>query len=151
MKRIDATFAALDELRVDALALCLTEGCHPLRGMAGLVDWRLCGRLSRMMVKGSVTGRDGETALTPSTIPAIRRVFVFGFGPEAGMVDRANQRFAQVARVLDDAKVESVALELPHPGEPLWGRAEKVLGAALSDRLLGAFSPEDRWAPPAAS
>lgn len=149
MKRLDATLDTLDELRVDAMALCIAEDARPLRGMAGLLDWRECGRISQLLVKDAIVGKDGEVALTLSAHPGVRRIVVFGFGPEGGMVDRAAARFAHLVDVLEKAKVDSVVVDLPHPGEPLWGRAEKALSERLGKKLVGVFSPEERWAPKA--
>ena len=38
---------------------------RPLRGAAGLCDWRLCGRLSRLLQSSRVAGKWGETTLYP--------------------------------------------------------------------------------------
>jgi hypothetical protein len=55
-----ATLGAIDALDVDTLVLCLTEDVRPLPGAAGLVDWRLAGRLSRFIEKGILTGARDE-------------------------------------------------------------------------------------------
>ena len=38
---------------------------RPLRGAAGLCDWRLCGRLSRMLQSTRVAGKWGEVTMYP--------------------------------------------------------------------------------------
>src|SRR6266446_3210351 len=45
---------------------------RPLTGLAGLVDWRLSGRLSRLIRAGLVIGAAGEALLTP---PGMRLAF----------------------------------------------------------------------------
>src|SRR5438874_9265009 len=49
----------------EALVLPFFSDERPLRGAAGLCDWRLCGRLSRLLASGRVQGQWGETTLYP--------------------------------------------------------------------------------------
>ena len=44
--------AQLDELRCEALALPFFSDERPLRGALGLVDWRLCGMVSSLIIEG---------------------------------------------------------------------------------------------------
>src|SRR5687768_18415019 len=64
-----------------ALALGVFTDERPLRGAAGLCDWRLCGRLSRLLKKNKASGAKGETVLMP---PGKRlrfgRILLFGLG-----------------------------------------------------------------------
>jgi hypothetical protein len=50
----------------DAICIPVWSDVRPLRGAAGLLDWRMCGRLSTMMAAGKVTGAEGEQTLFPS-------------------------------------------------------------------------------------
>jgi hypothetical protein len=50
----------------DAICIPVWSDVRPLRGAAGLLDWRMCGRLSAMMAAGKVTGAEGEQTLFPS-------------------------------------------------------------------------------------
>lgn len=83
----DLSLATLDALDVDALAL-LVGPERPLQGLAGLVDWRLCGALSRALAGGLYQGAPGEALLVPTAgrLPA-SRVVALGLpapcGPEA--------------------------------------------------------------------
>jgi hypothetical protein len=72
---------ALDELRCDAIAVPFFQDERPLRGAAGLFDWRLCGRLSRLLVRGRVCGARGERTLVPARPRlAIDKLVLFGLG-----------------------------------------------------------------------
>ncbi|MBI2898082.1 MAG: hypothetical protein HYY06_31300 [Deltaproteobacteria bacterium] len=62
---VPAELRRLDLLRSDVLALSLFEDERPLRGAAGLVDWRLCGRLSRLLETGRLRGSAPEITLVP--------------------------------------------------------------------------------------
>ena len=55
-----------DLARGDTLAVCLFSDVRPLRGAAGLLDWRLNGKLSRWIGSGRLAGDDGEQTLFPS-------------------------------------------------------------------------------------
>jgi len=84
----------LERPDVDAVLLFACTDERPLQGLAGLMDWRLAGGLSRLLKDGALTGGPGESLLTPAPSPGPSRVFVFGLGPSAS----AAQRFAEVAK-----------------------------------------------------
>jgi hypothetical protein len=116
---VPLTLDALDPLKVDTLCLFVPEDERPLGGAAGFVDWRLCGQLSRLLVDGFFQGTRGESLLLPSSgrIGAPRLV-VLGIGPGGEALHGGVLRSAlsQAADVLNRARVDSVALELPGRG-----------------------------------
>jgi len=71
--------------RGDLLAVYIWEDVRPLRGAAGLLDWRLCGKVSGLIQSGRLTGGEGEQLLLPSAgrLPW-RFVMVMGLGPRVG-------------------------------------------------------------------
>jgi len=84
---LEVQFAApelrrLDASRADALVLTIFEDERPLRGASGLVDWRLCGRISHLLAEGRITGKRGETTLLPPRprLP-FDRLVLYGLGP----------------------------------------------------------------------
>jgi len=134
----DIVLEGLDALAgVDALCLFVAEDDRPLPGTAGYVDWRLCGALSRVLKQGFFTGVKSDWLLLPSDgrIP-IPRIFAVGLGArkdlDAGALGAA---LANAAQVLDKAKVESVALELPGSGRV----DEAAQAQALQQHFLSAF------------
>lgn len=130
MLRVCATREALHRVRVDLLVVGFAEDERPLRGSAGLVDWRLCGALSRLIRAGRIGGARGEALLMPAG-GGLRagRVLALGLGaPDAGPAGAA-----PVADALARAgalQVERVALAAPFAAE---GDGERGL-----DRLLAA-------------
>jgi hypothetical protein len=90
MRRIEVaelSLATLDALDVDAVGLLVGEE-RPLQGLAGLVDWRLAGALTRALAGGLYAAAPGEALLLPSAgrLP-VARVVVQGLavgGGEAG-------------------------------------------------------------------
>ena len=84
----------------DTLVLPFFGDERPLRGAAGLCDWRLCGRLSRMLQSSRVAGKSGEVTLYPpgKRLPFARLLLV-GLGPG----DRFDEKAAhEVSRVIAD-------------------------------------------------
>jgi hypothetical protein len=57
--------ARWDETARDCLALPVFKDDRPLRGAAGLADWRLCGKLSRLLKANRASAEAGETILLP--------------------------------------------------------------------------------------
>ena len=117
----------------DAVCVPVWTDVRPLRGAAGLLDWRLCGRLSTMLASGKVTGAAGEQTLFPTAhrLPW-RLVLALGAGPRRDFSDRRFQD--SVRRALDAVRglgARRLALALPgRDGE----RATTGATAALTSR-----------------
>jgi hypothetical protein len=112
----DTGFAALDALEgVDAGCLFVCEDERPLKGMAGCIDWRLCGMLSRLLQEGRFIGSLGD-ALLFAGFGRLRpeRLFCFGGGRQ-GMLQRDS--FAKLVRkaceALSLAGAQAFVTELP--------------------------------------
>lgn len=112
----EAGLAALDALDgVDSACLYVFEDERPLRGLAGYLDWRLCGSLSRILVDGRFVGANGDALLFPVWNRApVARVFSFGAGKRKDLNPGA---FALLARrscqALTRAGVKGFAVHLP--------------------------------------
>lgn len=125
---------ALDGLRCEALALPIFEDERPLRGAAGLADWRLCGRISRLLVRGRVRGTRGERVLVPVRPRlAFEKLFLFGLGKRAAFDETVfESAMRDVLETLADAKVRTACAALP-------GRAlELVTPERALELFLGA-------------
>jgi len=140
---ISPSLESLDRLDVDALVLCIPEDTRPLRGAAGFLDWRLGGAISALIKKRYITGERGEQVLTaPGGGLKIGRIFLFGWGPSSKVDDDGRTRLAHVVKVLEDAGVKSVAIDLPYPGEELLDLVDACLRKPLGAKLVGVFAPE---------
>jgi hypothetical protein len=118
----------------DALVLPFFSDERPLRGAAGLCDWRLCGRLSRLLASGRVQGKWGETTLYPPgrRLPFARLVLV-GLGPADRFDDH---KAAEAAKLIGEKmhKLGAARYALVPPGRST-GRlsARRALEIFMSD------------------
>lgn len=107
--------AVLDAVDVESVGLFCFSDVRPLAGVAGFVDWRSLGALSRCMMSGLFRGEWGETLLVPRLMRGgPRRVFLFGLGP-LGMCDetRLEEACAHGAQVMRRAGVSGITFAAP--------------------------------------
>jgi hypothetical protein len=113
---------SLDTADVEAAALFIVDEDRPLRGLAGLCDWRMYGALSRALAGHWYQGKLGEVLLVPSQIgPRSMRVFVFGLGPAAALRGTGAMRevLPRAFQTLGKARIGSCCFSLPWPGTEL--------------------------------
>jgi hypothetical protein len=126
----DLGLPALDALDVDSLAVFVGPE-RPLQGLAGWVDWRLCGALSNALRDGFYDGGEREALLLPSAgRVGAARVFFFGL-PPLPLVPATFAAFARTAcGALAKAGSRSFAASLP----PLDGPAARLWLEASLER-----------------
>ena len=132
----------------DLLAVGIWSDVRPPRGAAGLLDWRLCGKLSALMAAGKVAAAPDEQTLIPTGRRLPWRMVLFaGLGARA---DFSERRFvAAVHRTLmtmRGLKLTRLAMALPgRDAERILPRralqlfvdeSEKTLPAVLDDLTL---------------
>lgn len=133
---LDLGFEALDSLAgVDSVCLFVGEEDRPLTSLAGFVDWRLCGALSRMISDNVFIGEAGDKLLMPSDGRiAMGRIFVFGTGKRSQLKAAGlSELMASAAKTLSQARADRVALSVPGAG--------LVDDAARSEALTQGFLP----------
>jgi hypothetical protein len=129
----------LDASPAEVLACSVFEDERPPRGVAGLVDWRLAGKISHLLESSFLLGRLDEVLLLPGRPRLVAdKILVFGLGPRATFDEEAFDRV--VACLLDRLEglgTRSAIVELP-------GRQGPVLAAEeAADRFLTAVSARD--------
>jgi len=129
--------ARWDEAARDTLVLPVFKDDRPLRGAAGLADWRLCGKLSRLLKSSRATAEAGETMmLPPGRRLKFKRVMWFGLGDAKGYTDdRFRQDLAWILGVVTRAAVNDWAIQLPGRASGLIG-ARRAIEIILEDQLL---------------
>jgi hypothetical protein len=129
---------SLDELQTEIIVLPFFSDERPLRGAAGLIDWRLCGALSRKLMAGYLDGDFGEKALitAPSKLKS-EGLLLLGLGESSTFQTGIAQRAcALIAQTLTEAGVSTAALALP-------GRSLGLLTALSGMQLWLGASPRD--------
>ena len=132
-KAVQPTLPRLDELTYDTLVLSHFADERPLRGVGGLIDWRLNGALSRLLLQEHLTNGWGEQLLYPQhgRVP-FQKIVLFGLGDRDKF---GSTRFKEIAnrilRTLMRLNCASFATTLP-------GRsALKLVPRQLIDLWLG--------------
>ncbi len=115
---LDVECTPLARSRAALIAVGVFRDERPLRGGAGLADWRLCGGLSRLLVERSFAGELGERALLPSEARlASPRLLLLGLGERGDDdADRYRQRVCEAARQAVGLGAPTLRLHLPGPG-----------------------------------
>ena len=74
----------IKKLETEALIVGFYEDVRPLKGLAGELDWLLCGSLSHLILENKLRGSLGDTALLTSQgkVPA-QKIFMVGLGSRA--------------------------------------------------------------------
>ena len=123
--------ARWDESARDCLVLPVFRDDKPLRGAAGLADWRLCGKLSRLLKTNRATAEAGETImLPPGRRLRFSRVMWFGLGDAKGYSDdRLRKDLAWISGVVKSAGVTDWAVQAP-------GRASGLIGARRAVEII---------------
>ena len=126
-----------DEAARDCLVLPVFKDDRPLRGAAGLVDWRLCGKLSRLIKTSRASAEPGEQLLLP---PGRRlrfnRIFWFGLGDAKGYSEeRFRKDLAWIVGTVTKAGVKDWALQMPGRASGLIG-ARRAVEIVLEDQAL---------------
>jgi hypothetical protein len=145
------TLDAIDQAAAESLCLFVGADERPLTGLAGLVDWRLLARLSRLQRGGQLTGESGEAVLTsPGARLAFRKMFLFGIGPAGQSEEELQRRVAEGLRKLARAGVRDAALQLPPRLSPeagvrtlieeMQGPGRAVVFAPEPQRMIAALS-----------
>lgn len=135
---VAASTDSLDELQTELIVLPFFSDERPLSGAAGLIDWRLCGALSRKLMAGYLDGHFGEKGMVAGP-PKLRAegLLLFGLGPSSAFDRRVAERAcALVTDALGQSKVTTAAVALP-------GRSLGLVPALQAMQLWLSVGPDD--------
>ncbi|HZU85239.1 MAG TPA: M17 family peptidase N-terminal domain-containing protein [Polyangiaceae bacterium] len=141
---VEPELRRIDEADVELCACGIWSDERPVRGFAGLLDWRLGGRLSALLKSGFVRGDFGESLLLPGKphLP-FEKVLVVGLGPRGAFGDAAFRRsLTQTARALERMRVRRAVVELPGRAG---GAIDPEQAVTLTLECLGASADHDAW------
>jgi len=144
LRFVNPDLRSLDGSGVELLACSVWSDQRPMRGVAGLLDWRLAGALSRLARTGFLAGELGEVVFVPGR-PRLHfdKVLVFGLGARSGFGEGTfRDVLGHLLRALGGLRVRRAVVELP-------GRAEGLLDAERARELvlesLGDSEDNDVW------
>lgn len=134
----------LDDANVELCACGIWSDERPVRGFAGLLDWRLGGRLSALLAAGFATGAAGEALLVPGKphLP-YEKVLVVGLGARGGFGEDAfRHAVTRIATALEGMHVRRAVVELPGRSG---GAIDPEQAISLTLECLGASPEHDAW------
>jgi hypothetical protein len=113
--RIEIDPGPIERARADIAVVGLYAAERPLRGATGRADWRLCGKLSRLVAAGRLQGARGEAVLVP-TCGGLRAplLVALGLGPREAFQVGTWEAVAADA-VERGLKLGAAAIALPLP------------------------------------
>lgn len=127
------SLASLGSLQTEVLCLPVFSDERPPRGALGLVDWRLCGRVSELLVSEVVSGAFDEALLMPppARLLAAERLLLLGAGQRTEADPPRVRALLErlVARLLA-LRVRTAAFALPH-GTLRWLAPEQAIDLLL--------------------
>lgn len=128
----------LDQLQSEALVVSVFADERPPRGLAGLVDWRLCGLVSQLLIRGRIGGETGEATLIPPRprLP-FDKLFLIGAGDRSAFDEqRFDSLVMHTLQTLEAAHVRTSVWMLPGRGSDLIapGRAMERFLSISADR-----------------
>jgi len=128
----------------DVLVVPIWSDIRPLRGPAGLLDWRLCGKISQMIREGRVSGAAGEKLLVVTGRVPWRRVLAIGVG-SSDSFDAATCRMT-LDRTLDATHgIGAQSLAIALPGRDVDLVKPDVAMACLREAVESSHESQGQW------
>jgi hypothetical protein len=130
----------LDAMSAEVVACGIYRDERPLSGLAGLLDWRLAGRLSRLAKQGFLLGEVGELLAVPvrPRLP-FDKLLVAGLGPRGAFGDATFKKVLErVTSALSGLHVKKAIVELPGRGD------EAITAERAAEILLDLIGDDER-------
>ncbi len=144
LRFIAPSLRKLDLAATEVLVACVSETERPPRGIAGLIDFRLAGRISRLMAAGDITGKLGEVSLVPGKpkLPFDKLVF-FGVGDAAKVNERVFRSIVdKMLHCVTGLRARTAVVQLPGRYD---NRIEPDRAADLLLERAAALPDLDSW------
>jgi hypothetical protein len=134
----------VDEMSAELIACGVFEDERPLGGLAGLLDFRLAGRLSRLARAGFLRGERGELFLVPPRprLP-FDKLLLVGLGARSAFGDGTfRSALAQLSAAIEHLAVRRAVVELPGRSAAM---IEPERAAELLLEAVGSSTAHDAW------
>ncbi len=138
MIELTLTSRSIDEIPAQLALVTTFEDVRPLKGSAGLVDWRLNGKLSRFFIQNKMKGSKGEALLMPARgrIDSTE-LLVLGMGPRTAIHEADTpQVINSIVEKLLMKRSNSFCLSVSDliPGMFEWRNAVRLFMSMISGR-----------------
>lgn len=136
---LKAVFKDIKKIDADAVVVGLYEDARPLKGLAGELDWLLCGSLSSLVIGNKLKGSLGEVALLSSRdkIQA-KKIFVVGLGPKRSFSAESGRYAARAAALsAAGAGAARTAIEYFHASDSGHDACIRAMREGLKDGASG--------------
>jgi len=133
------SLAKLDELDTEVLVATLHTDVRPARGVVGLCDFRMGGRISKLLRSGFVTGSFGEVVMVPGKpFLSFDKILLFGAGSHAELtLARFQSLVVSFYQRLSKLRARVAVVELP-------GRAHSIISPTDAAHVLLQEAQRDR-------
>lgn len=127
------------KIETEALIVGFYEDVRPLKGIAGELDWLLCGSLSSLILKNKLRGSLGDVALVTSQGKlSAQKIFLLGLGTRAGLSPSTLSSIAKTAAASAlGAGVGSAVLEYIEPADLPADTCLSALQSGLHEGVAG--------------
>lgn len=146
-------FQDIKKLEAEALIVGFFEDVRPLKGLAGELDWLLCGSLSNLIISRKLSGSLGDIALLTSQgkLP-VQKIFMLGLGRRVDFSASIlhNVAMTAAASVLGTG-VTQAALEFFLPANVSYDSVLSALSEGLTQGAQGRTLDVSLLAPTAAA
>jgi hypothetical protein len=144
LRFVNPDLRSLDASGTELLACTVFRDQLPMRGVAGLLDWRFAGKLSRLARTGFLAGELGEVVFVPGR-PQVgfEKVLLFGLGARSGFGEGTFRSVvSHLMRALAGLRVRRAVVELP--GRP-FGMLDAERACELVLECVGDSDAHDAW------
>ena len=140
----------VDVQECDLLVSGFFQDERPLQGSSGWIDWRLNGRLSRILIENRLTGEWKETTLIPSQGRLTPRlILLIGLGKlKEYSYLRVRELAPYLLASLEKLRVPNICLSLPYDESYNvdCGKLTEILIEGIADCLdSGEYSFDEGW------
>lgn len=142
----------IKKLETEAIIVGFFQDIRPLKGLAGELDWLLCGSLSNLIINNKLRGSLGDVALlTAQGKMPTQKIFMVGLGKQAEFSSSHLRSAAKIAaeRALG-AGVKKVAIEFFLSPGSRYKESVEALSEGLSQGANGRSFDVSVLAPDAA-
>ena len=105
----------IDRIETEVVILPFFSDERPLKGAAGLIDWRMRGKISRLIIEGRLSGGKGESTLfLPDYRISAKKILMAGLGDSSRFNEsELKEAGARIIQQMAHINVKEFTVALP--------------------------------------